>query len=360
MCQGTSTALLVEDGSLETVSVAATRETTDAFPKILQRKHLGTEDRNAQNPLKGYDSMAMSAVCQAGMMFFVHVAESVFGLPSTSALIVRAVVSSLIALIYLYVNNLFHIFKLPASHLFSLGIVGFLSSVSIYCTLIALERLPVGTVVTVVYSSPAITSVLAAVFLHDAFTFSHVLILATNFIGIALVSQPSTVNSSSPESFLIGIAYALAGALSVSVVYVVLRALGHSTHFVLGSVALSVGLVVFSLIFGTVDSVKAIRTNVPGTLFSTISSTCGFGSQVLLNRGLQDAPAGPGVVVRSLNVPISFLLGLIFLHESPNFTGLLGISLVLCSIGAIGWRQWHDDNCRRNYIPISAQREIDT
>lgn len=354
MCPGKESEKVLRNRSFDRL---AAKEGKHEYPPLLQHASYHEENPNLSNAFQGYYSMAISAVCQAGMAFFAHLAETSYGFPSNSALIARAVVSSIMSLVYLYINNLFYIFCAPAAQLFGLGIVGLLSSITIYCTLLALERLPVGTVVTVVYSSPAITSVLSAIFLKDAFTISHALILATNFLGIALVSQPSTVDSATPGTFLVGIAFSLAAALSVSVVYTVLRALGHSTHFVSGSVALSVGLVVFSFIFGNREALDAFRTNTHGAFFVTISGMCGFGSQVMLGRGLQNAPAGPAAVVRSLNVPISFILGLVFLHEVTNSMGLLGIMLVLSSIGAIGWRQWCLDSCRQDYIPVSHQRD---
>lgn len=308
------------------------------------------------NPMRGYFFMALSALFHAGMSFSVHLAEVSYGYTAISALAIRAAITTLLSLLYIMYHRLYHTFRLSSINRYRLFMITILSSTTTVCTLLALARLPVGTAVTVYYASPIITSILSAIFLSDAFTPFHALVLSANFLGITLVSQPSSVGATSSALYLQGLAFAACSATCISGVYIFTRAMGHSVHFILGVMALGVGLDVYTVILSTASSLHAIRVNRMGTVFACLSACCGFTSQLMLNRGLQDAPAGPAVVVRSLNVPISFLLGLVFMKERPNVVAIGGILLVLTSIAAIGWRQWNIDRIRRHYRNLFNDR----
>lgn len=299
----------------------------------------GGQSGGRSSIMRGYSFMVMSAVFQAGMTFFVHVAETHYGYPPNSSLVVPAVTAATLSLIYVIVNRLFHTFRLSRDSTWRLCIVGILGSTTFVFIIQALARLPVGTAVTVFYAYPAITSLLSDLLLKERFTLSQGVILLLNFTGIALVSQPSTTGSDAGRNFLLGILFALCAALSVSGVCLFIRAMGHSVHFILGTAAMAIGIDMYALILCDATTMIAVNVNLIGTVYALMSRILGFGSQLTLSRALQDAPAGPDVVVRSLNVPLSLMLGLVFLNETASFAGICGILLTLFSIFAIGIRQ---------------------
>lgn len=74
-------------------------------------------------------------------------------------------------------------------------------------------------------------------------------------------------------------------------------------------------------------------------LFPTLCAVVGAGvlgvaNQLLLNKGMQLAPAGLGSMMRNADIACAFLWQLLFFGVSPSSTSLLGAALiVLCSVG---------------------------
>lgn len=67
---------------------------------------------------------------------------------------------------------------------------------------------------------------------------------------------------------------------------------------------------------------------------------CGLFAQCMLNKGLQYCHAGPGVLVRNLEVPMAYVLGMLFLNETPTLLRAFGSFLVVCAAVIIGMRQF--------------------
>lgn len=290
------------------------------------------------------------------MTFQIHVAESLYSFPVSSALIVRAFVSLSLTTLYLWYNRLFHVTRLPRPLLLRLVLRGLLGALSGLCIFSALARLPAGVAVTIFYASPAITAVLAAIFLGDRFTPVHGVVLVVNFLGIALVSQQPSPSSSAAtalassaggERAIAGILFALAGAFCAAAVFVLVKRMGLQVHFVMNAGSYGFGCLLLAPCLALATSVEgrgggggghgvgtlhALVSNGRGLLLAVGSALAGFGSQTMLARGLQNAPAGPAVVVRSLNVPVVFFLGLAFMGETVGLNGMLGVALVIGSI----------------------------
>lgn len=274
------------------------------------------------------------------MSFLIRVAESRYGYPTISAIIIRSFTSIFLSLAYLTFHKLFHKLLLSRLHLTLLSLRGLFGAATGVCTFFSLNYLPVGIAITILYASPAITSVLAAIFLGDAFTPSHILTLVLNFTGVTLTSHGSyAARDAAPDGILLGVSYAMLAALAASIVFILVRAMGLRVHFVLGCLFYGVGCAVMALLLGSRADLIAIRDNANGTVFALLSGLAGFGSQALLTRSLQLVPPGPAAVVRSLNVPLSFVLGLVFLAERPSVVSTLGVALVLASIASVAWQK---------------------
>lgn len=288
----------------------------------------------------GYFYMAVSALCHALMSFFIRVAESTFGYPTSCCIMVRAFTSISLSILYLTVHDLYHTLKLPRLQVALLCLRGVFGAATGAGTFLSLQYLPVGIAITILYSSPAITSVLAAIVLKDSFTLSHFFTLVLNFTGVIMTSRGSySTHDTANQFILIGVSYALIAAFSASVVLILVRIMGLRVHFILGPMFYGVGCVVLSFLMGSYDDVLTIKNNYKGTFFALLSGFAGFGSQAMLTRGVQLVAPGPAAVVRSLNVPISFLLGLVFLSEKPSAFSAFGVSLVLMSIASVAWQK---------------------
>lgn len=293
------------------------------------------EDGDSKTQARGYFFMCCSAVCHALMTFFIRVAESRYSYPSLSAIILRSIVLITMSSLYLTAHGLLHKLFLSKKLLTLISLRGLFAAISGLCTFFALRYLPVGIVMTVLYASPAITSVLAAVFLQDPFTVPHLLTIVLNFSGILLTSQGSYASQENSRQALLGIGFALISAMSASMVFILVRKMGLRVHFILSCLFSGFGYVLVSFALASHTDLIAIVNNRPGTIFALLSAIAGFGSQSMLTRGVQLVSPGPAAVVRSLNVPLTFLLGLVFLSERPSAFSLMGVSLVLLSVATV-------------------------
>lgn len=319
-------------GKIETA--ITTSEVTQLLPES-HEQNAGQPISEPTSALQGYLFMFASACCYSLVVFLIHISETRYKFPTNSALIVRAVTSLTLSTIYLSASGLLDQSKLRRVECVRLCLRGIVGSITTVLSFGAAARIPVGTVVTVMYVSPAITSIMSAIFLNDVFNLRLAGILAINFVGIALVSQPSLTATDVQAG--VGIAMALIAAFMSSTVFVLQRAMGMQVHFMLGVFAYGAGCAIVSLVISDMRALTEFRDNGMGLGFAIVSGLAGFGSQTCLNRGLQLSPAGPAIVVRSSTVPISFALGLVFLKEVPGAWSRLGVALVLASVVAIGF-----------------------
>lgn len=291
--------------------------------------------------------MFASSICHALVTFLVHVSTTQYGFPAVGALMVRATTSFTLSSSYLLLNfqslKAEGSFNLTGRQLTLLSVRGLFGGLTMLLSFSALARLPVGTAVTLFYASPAFTALASALILRPPdhpLTPGLCLTILGNFIGIALVSGPSFSSSSSSSSstsstWLAGILCALGMAMSSTTVFVLQRAMGLKVHFILGTFAHSIGCAINAALTGSANDVAQIWVNHGGLLFAVLSGLAGFGSQSFMNLGLQHAPAGPAIIVRSLSVPMTTVLGAVFLREVPGVLGLLGMVIVFGSVMAI-------------------------
>lgn len=272
------------------------------------------------------------------MTFLVHIAEVNYFFPSASAVIIRACTSLTLSTLYLLCNHdaLLSTRSLTPRTTSLLTLRGLFGGLSGWLSFAALARLPVGTAMTLFYASPALTTIASALILHDhPLTFPLACTIIANFIGVALVSSGADILTKGIEH-LDGILYALGMACCATAVFVLQRAMGLRVHFVLGVFAYGMGCVLVAGLSAKWDDVLAVMYNRKGALFALGSGLAGFGSQSFLNRGLQHSPAGPAIVVRSMSVPVTFVLGLVFLGERVTLRAITGVAMVLGSVAMIG------------------------
>lgn len=162
-----------------------------------------------------------------------------------------------------------------------------------------------------------------------------------SFTGVVLVSNP-TFESAPPAGgmtdHVMGCAIALTGAVCAAAAYVTVRSFGTQISFVLSVLSLGVGVTIGGIIMGGA-SWSAVRDHPTGFLYAVTGAVFGFIGQCLLNKGFQYCRAGTGTLMRNVDVPLAWLLGLIFLHEVPYLTSLIGSGLVLAGTILVGLKQ---------------------
>lgn len=288
---------------------------------------------------RGFLYMVLSTFFMSLFSFFAHVSESSFGFSVPSVLLVRGCISLSFSLIYILSTNLLSTIEPTRDVIIPLLIRGVSGSMTGFLVFSAVARIPVGTAMTLFNVAPTFTSVAAALVFSEAFTRAHALNLVANFFGVMLVSGMVTnaaVNGTAPSA--VGVMFGLGSAISSTVNVMVLRKLGaRRMHPMMTTFAYGAGCLVLLLFIATKEDVHAVVSgNRTALMFAVLSALFGFIAQNLLALGLRHVPAGAAAVVRSLNVPMSFALGLVALGETIAPLEAVGVVLIVGSVTTVG------------------------
>lgn len=265
------------------------------------------------------------------MSFITHIAETSYSFPPTSSAFIRATVHTTLATCYF-------ISFLPFRTLFSsltphqrrtLLFRGVIGSIDVCLLLISLRLLPVGDAITIFFSSPVITMLMCHYVISEPFTRLELLAGLVSFSGVALISRPGSGPAVDTTDRLVGSLCAFAAAVLSSMVYVAVRSMGDGVHFMTHILSLSAAMIVTSAGLGGAIGPAGLVRMKEGALAAFVAALFAFGGQCCLNKGLQLCRAGPGTLIRSLDVPILYLLGMVFLGEKPTWFSLAGSCLVL-------------------------------
>ncbi|KAL7753362.1 hypothetical protein RI367_001137 [Sorochytrium milnesiophthora] len=185
-------------------------------------------------------------------------------------------------------------------------------------------------------TGPAFTTILAHFILDERATLVDATSCVSFLGGVILVSQPEMIfgprdgrdHSLHPYRSY-AIIMAVVGALMSALAFVLVRQIGsavhsvaHVTWFGLVSSVLSA-----ALLFGT--QTPQVPANTEEWVLLIAVGVVAFFSQVCLNRGLQMAKAGPGVLVRNMDVVFAFIFGIVIFGEVPNTWDCLGTALII-------------------------------
>ncbi|KAJ3363913.1 hypothetical protein GGF32_003010 [Allomyces javanicus] len=219
----------------------------------------------------------------------------------------------------------------------------------------AIIHMDLGESTVIFFTGPAFTAVLAHLVLGEPLTRLDMVSIVACLTGVTLVARPAALFPQpidDPTSIMAlsgtpsaldpaapawqrpaAIFAALLGAVMSSCAYVLVRKVGRGAHYLIhvvyfgmASTALSGVLMVFAP-----DERGPARwpaTLLEATVLLAIGITA-FGGQVLLNKGLQLARAGPGVLMRNLDVVFAFVFGITLFDERPFVTSILGAILIV-------------------------------
>lgn len=286
--------------------------------------------------LRGYVLVFVSALMQAVRALLFHDALSRSPLPAAAGLLVSAIVFTSLSTGYLVLSGTWRRIKVRRVEMAQLTARGLISGVMVFLNNVALARIPVGTALTLFATAPAGTSVLAAAFLGDRITLPDAGVLVVNLIGIALVAQPT--GASGPDGAF-GVGAALLDAVLIATSFTLVKAMGTRVHYMLNLLAIGLGGALMCCFVVDAAALAAIINNPRAVGIVFAGTVAGFVAQAFLNRAMQLCRPGPALVVRSMNVPASFVLGFVFMSETVQLSELFGSVLVLASVMYIGLSQ---------------------
>lgn len=307
------------------------------------RPDLRTDEEPQSSELYGYVLMALSTVGFSGMSLFTHIAENKQGFPPTSAVFVRAIIQTTLS--YLYIVRFLNVPDMLNGFtsrqwklLISRGITGSVGVVSVFT---GLQKLPVGDATSIFFCGPVITMLLSGAVLGEPITVVDYLASAISFAGIILVARPGFGDETatiSTSDRIIGSLASFAGAWLSAISYITVRSLGRGIHFMASVFSLGFASIFTSVFLGGFIGPADLLARKDGTINVVWASLFAFAGQVCLNKGLQNCRAGPGVLIRNLDVPLAYMFGLLFLGEAPSWFSFAGACLVVTATLVIGLR----------------------
>lgn len=238
--------------------------------------------------------------------------------------------SSLIILL-LDPNASFNIF-LDASLLQLLLLRAIFSGLVFYANAVALSLLPVGVAVTLFGTTPCITTILAYLILGEKINKRDIIAIFLNLFGVFLVAHPA---NTSEKLSLLGLAYGLFSATFMATCLIVVRAMGTQVHFAHNLFSIGIGCLGLLPFIGGVNEIYELwNQTVPSVVSVIVAAMAAFFSQALINNAMRIRACKPGkaAAVLTMNVPLSFFMGVVFIGEQPDLSSMAGSVLVISSV----------------------------
>ncbi|KAJ2322363.1 hypothetical protein IWW51_004225 [Coemansia sp. RSA 2702] len=205
----------------------------------------------------------------------------------------------------------------------------------------AITVMALGDATVVFFTSPVFSALFAHVLLGEPYGIVDVGASAVCMVGIVLVVQPAALFGRGHVPVR-GALAALGGAVSGALAYCVVRRVGRSVHAMVHVVYFGfVSLAGSSLALYAWQQARRPASLYEWALLALIGGFA-FVGQVLLNRGLQLAPAGPGTLMRNLDVVFAFVLGVALFGEVPSALAVAGAGVIVACTVAVGLHKWHN------------------
>jgi drug/metabolite transporter (DMT)-like permease len=228
-------------------------------------------------------------------------------------------------------------------HLFLLkGIFGFLSLSSVFYTI---THLPLGDAVTLSFTSPIFTTILARLILGEPVYMRDAVASLLSLVGVIMIARPAflfgtdrlseTSNNHSDSqvaatSRSFAVVVALGGALCAAGSFVTIRKIGDKVNtFVLVQYHSLV-----SIFAAPIFSVLLEDPVMPTGWFwgkLLLVGLLAFGGQTMLSRSLQLERASLVVSVKYSQIVFAFIWQSLLLHESSNVWSICGAILITCT-----------------------------
>lgn len=260
-------------------------------------------------------AQAVMAVCARG--------AAIQGLSSGGILFVRGVTTTAITLVILFSTDTWRK-TLKREDIGRISLRACVTTASLYLQFSALHSLPVGSVVSLLYTAAAWTLILMVVLKNSPFTRTHAVVIFIKAVGAILVVERAPVASLEA----IGAA-ALAAAAAVILA-------GRSERVTPPHAALALGLVAAVAGYVThrdgTDGLFRFSAGRGAIGAAIASAVAGVASQLLLISATPALPLSTAVVTRSLGVPFTFVFSLLFLHEPIRISSAVGATIILVAV----------------------------
>ncbi|KAI9278207.1 hypothetical protein BDA99DRAFT_491456 [Phascolomyces articulosus] len=311
-------------------------------------------NRNVPSEMMGLFLMALCALAFASMTLFVKLSGASF--PLFEIVFARSLIQTVLGLVSCLFAGIHPFGNRPVRPwLVFRGVIGGFALALNFFSVIHLSLVDT---TAIMYLSPIITAILAALVLGESFYLLEGLCAAFCLTGALIVLKPEflfelllpllTAPSHTDDKEQRGLAIfaAIGGAVLTAVVYCTIRKAGAKgpVHFLVHIVYLGA--------MGALISIPPLLTLQPfirpkswieyGMLGMTGISA--FIGQCLLSKGIQMAPAGPASFIRVGDIILAGVFDIFIFHEYPDCLSILGSIIIVGATTVLASRKWEAAN----------------
>lgn len=271
------------------------------------------------------------------MQLLLHLATDYQAFPAATVAALQGVVLIIFSLtsILSFKDTRAQVMRTPLTDLPLVALRGFLGGMGANLLIASLSLIPLGTTASLLCLNPIIAIAMSSVILGEVFGALELTAALVCFVGVALVSNPTLeINLSllGHSDYVSGCILAILASCSVAAAYVTVKSYAKRVHYLVSVLSVGIWAFLMGIAMGGADPGPLLQNSMHTTV---VVVGCVFGvlAQCFLNKAFEYCRAGMGAVILNADVPISYLLGVLFLGELPSFVGIFGS--VLVTIGAL-------------------------
>jgi drug/metabolite transporter (DMT)-like permease len=230
-------------------------------------------------------------------------------------------------IIYAFVFARREVHKLRPHKWRGLMILGLLHLINFSFWIMALGRLPLANLYTVVFMSPVVVSILAALFLREHMSWKHGLAIATGFAGVAIAVNPEHLLHDPHEWKSYG--YVFASMLVMSLQMLTLRVIGQRESRECAAFYPRIVILAGTLSAGVLFGFTPISPE--GFFLAAISGAIGSLGWLFMAHAYKLAPIATVAPFHYSEIVTGALLGYLIWHDVPSAHLLTGAVIIIAS-----------------------------
>ncbi|KAJ1819559.1 hypothetical protein LPJ56_003616 [Coemansia sp. RSA 2599] len=324
------------------------RQPTETTALLPHGETADEANKRRRDELKGYIFMGLSALGFATNSACVK-ALAIANFPSLEIVFARSIVQLTLGLLgcaFCRVSPLGPSNK-PGIHkwLFLRGAAGAFGNA---CFFYAVSVMTLADATVIFFTGPVFSAIFANILLGEPYDAFDKAASALCMLGIVLVLKPTAFfmhmldvqEPGTSMNQMRGATAALVGAVSGALAYCVVRKVGRAVHSMVHVVYFGfLSMVGSSIMMFATQEPRMPRTTYEWTVMGMVGVFAYIG-QAFLNRGLQLAPAGPGTLMRNLDVVFAFIFGITLFDEVPDWISVAGATVIIGCTLAMGAHKW--------------------
>lgn len=228
---------------------------------------------------------------------------------------------------------------LPLSSVSVLLLRSVLGAISLMLGFLSIKLVNLGVVVTAYFLSPLFITLLTHMVQAERIKARELFAILLGFSGAITMSNPSLgFETEQARTHAFGVCLSILASLFISMSVVLTRISNSCPQCPATAVALTIAVTMLGTLMGgtTLDELSHNGKAMSLALCACISGFCG---QCIIKKASQYCSLGSGSPMRTVRIPMAYLLGYIALGEVPNTISVVGSALVAVSVALLG-RPW--------------------